>query len=102
MIRRPPKSTLFPYTTLFRSTPSTPVEGDSSADGQSASALFGATPAQEATGEGPSPTTTTAPESAPADRTSAEDPESTPLNSRHPVISYSAFSLKKKKNTADL
>src|SRR2546426_9276931 len=25
MIRRPPRSTLFPYTTLFRSTPPTPV-----------------------------------------------------------------------------
>src|SRR3989442_3390608 len=27
MIRRPPRSTLFPYTTLFRSTPGIPVSG---------------------------------------------------------------------------
>src|SRR5256885_4828903 len=30
MIRRPPRSTLFPYTTLFRSTPRPPHEQDTS------------------------------------------------------------------------
>src|SRR3712207_7875775 len=35
MIRRPPRSTLFPYTTLFRSAPLQPVEGfESGADRQ--------------------------------------------------------------------
>src|SRR2546430_17723247 len=32
MIRRPPRSTLFPYTTLFRSTPRTPGSGFKSPD----------------------------------------------------------------------
>src|SRR3712207_7408224 len=32
MIRRPPRSTLFPYTTLFRSAQADPVVGDDHAD----------------------------------------------------------------------
>src|SRR3712207_6913798 len=86
MIRRPPRSTLFPYTTLFRSRhqgrppdrlrrlqdvqavgqPSVDVEGDRGVhDG--------------------------------ADR--VQDRKSTRLNSSHANISYAVFCLKKKKNT---
>src|SRR5436190_11281984 len=68
MIRRPPRSTLFPYTTLFRSL-STPVAK---------------TP--------PRPRAAWRPASpAGADR------KSTRLNSSHTVISYAVFCLKKKK-----
>src|SRR5438132_8411032 len=71
MIRRPPRSTLFPYTTLFRSRPP---------NGRAAiwSSLFGS--------------------SAGADPISAAiDRKSTRLNSSHTVISYAVFCLKKKK-----
>src|SRR5437899_4299250 len=71
MIRRPPRSTLFPYTTLFRS--STAPRGITS------------TAAVEITAKGSSPATT------PSDR------KSTRLNSSHLGISYAVFCLKKKK-----
>src|SRR2546422_8413479 len=72
MIRRPPRSTLFPYTTLFRS-------DDGDENGQ-------AHPHPEAAGAylvG----------GAPAGR----DRKSTRLNSSHGYISYAVFCLKKKK-----
>src|SRR5256885_15715352 len=70
MIRRPPRSTLFPYTTLFRS----PCRQ-----------WF----ALAAAGSAPS---------APSPRSSrARDRKSTRLNSSHLVISYAVFCLKKKK-----
>src|SRR5205809_6118348 len=75
MIRRPPRSTLFPYTTLFRSeclrvaagavvtTPRVDLEEDPGAVG------------------------------------AARDRKSTRLNSSHGYISYAVFCLKKKKTT---
>src|SRR5256885_7130017 len=77
MIRRPPRSTLFPYTTLFRSTLILP--GDTAWD-------EGSGPAQM-------------PEVAQRTRVSqdAVDRKSTRLNSSHLVISYAVFCLKKKK-----
>src|SRR5436190_3059859 len=69
MIRRPPRSTLFPYTTLFR--PRRPR-------------LLGNGPGDRAARPRPS---------AQADR----DRKSTRLNSSHTVISYAVFCLKKKK-----
>src|SRR5438874_13839139 len=68
MIRRPPRSTLFPYTTLFRS-PST------------ARVTHGADDARFHPGHG-----------ADGDR------KSTRLNSSHVEISYAVFCLKKKKH----
>src|SRR2546427_4817496 len=77
MIRRPPRSTLFPYTTLFRSagcttdcasTPSTPVTPG--------------TPALTVTKANPG--------------SLAVDRKSTRLNSSHSQISYAVFCLKKK------
>src|SRR2546426_6784863 len=68
MIRRPPRSTLFPYTTLFRSTPG---------------------PSRKSWGassRGP-----------PAQARHPQDRKSTRLNSSHLVISYAVFCLKKKK-----
>src|SRR5258708_8549379 len=71
MIRRPPRSTLFPYTTLFRS---------------DTSALPRAPPA-------PDTTTHWLPALIIGDR------KSTRLNSSHQIISYAVFCLKKKKQT---
>src|SRR5256885_6441266 len=86
MIRRPPRSTLFPYTTLFRS------ERDA-ADAAEADDLVPARRDQgtgeRARGHGDSGTRTTP--RRPADR------KSTRLNSSHLVISYAVFCLKKKK-----
>src|SRR2546422_1449589 len=87
MIRRPPRSTLFPYTTLFRS--GTQADGRIAEDGRTLDSNWDA-PWQSA-----------------ARRTdygwSAEfslplsDRKSTRLNSSHGYISYAVFCLKKKK-----
>src|SRR2546422_4435761 len=81
MIRRPPRSTLFPYTTLFRSIVST-----------SAAAAREPTPASSsrtATCSGVSMSSCW--------RSSDGDRKSTRLNSSHGYISYAVFCLKKKK-----
>src|SRR5256885_5030371 len=68
MIRRPPRSTLFPYTTLFRSVQvDHVVQRNTQAPGQRAAVMVQA------------------------------DRKSTRLNSSHLVISYAVFCLKKKK-----
>src|SRR3712207_7263696 len=101
MIRRPPRSTLFPYTTLFRSlvaaacgqkanVGSDPAAAPASADQATAGGYPAAGPADAgATGE----TVTTSGESPGA----ATDRKSTRLNSSHANISYAVFCLKKKK-----
>src|SRR5947207_7593286 len=71
MIRRPPRSTLFPYTTLFRS----------QHEPRSGGRLRAGEPARAAD-----------PRCAPP-----VDRKSTRLNSSHTVISYAVFCLKKKK-----
>src|SRR5947207_5936534 len=75
MIRRPPRSTLFPYTTLFRS--------NGRKSGCAVRHELGRADLQK-----PATTTGTA---RPRDR------KSTRLNSSHTVISYAVFCLKKKK-----
>src|SRR5436190_8999813 len=76
MIPRPPSSTLFPYTTLFRS---------------------GGTPRFRRTRH---PCRQASPRPARAGRrgVASRDRKSTRLNSSHTVISYAVFCLKKKKN----
>src|SRR5258708_24621469 len=76
MIRRPPRSTLFPYTTLFRSClhthckyPDQIVDGDLKA------------------------------RRPPLRRIRGPDRKSTRLNSSHQIISYAVFCLKKKNDT---
>src|SRR2546430_9422480 len=80
MIRRPPRSTLFPYTTLFRS-----LDGVGEAD---------LTGGGEGLGLGFDPATAGA-----VDQGELGDPDrkSTRLNSSHSQISYAVFCLKKKK-----
>src|SRR2546430_13528395 len=73
MIRRPPRSTLFPYTTLFRS--ALPM--------QPSDTSFHGFPAVV---------------TAPSPGVSEVDRKSTRLNSSHSQISYAVFCLKKKKH----
>src|SRR2546422_6415297 len=86
MIRRPPRSTLFPYTTLFRSgfipLPADAVKQSGSVwffAGQNSVLVPGADGTVSAT---------------------LSDRKSTRLNSSHGYISYAVFCLKKKNNTA--
>src|SRR5258708_28396109 len=73
MIRRPPRSTLFPYTTLFRSL---------------AAVAHGARSRRDHAQDGPAQGGLAA---------TALDRKSTRLNSSHQIISYAVFCLKKKK-----
>src|SRR2546430_6568235 len=68
MIRRPPRSTLFPYTTLFRSPDESPIQLITHSIRKNANV-----------------------------RNAATDRKSTRLNSSHSQISYAVFCLKKKK-----
>src|SRR2546422_1444157 len=77
MIRRPPRSTLFPYTTLFRS-PTPAPERASAGEDLGASHHAGQ-------------------RRAPPLCTLHRDRKSTRLNSSHGYISYAVFCLKKKK-----
>src|SRR5256885_8441875 len=85
MIRRPPRSTLFPYTTLFRSRPGAFVVGAPPLD----SHRFGDRDL-DVVDVAPVPDRLEDP---------VRDRKSTRLNSSHLVISYAVFCLKKKKNT---
>src|SRR3712207_8593828 len=88
MRRRPPRSTLFPYTTLFRSHADSPSLGKV--------AFAPPTPVWAGLTRGrltlPGPGESTSSWSEEADR------KSTRLNSSHANISYAVFCLKKKKN----
>src|SRR3712207_7078789 len=100
MIRRPPRSTLFPYTTLFRSFQSRAVPvRDASGEWLGTSTdvedqvrarevLARDREELEALGEGA--------------HGGAEDRKSTRLNSSHANISYAVFCLKKKKQHTTL
>src|SRR2546430_9897199 len=88
MIRRPPRSTLFPYTTLFRSRAHQAAprgggsrRGEASLDRQhSRDGLVPPEPRRRA----------------PRRSTAVQDRKSTRLNSSHSQISYAVFCLKKK------
>src|SRR2546430_10844194 len=79
MIRRPPRSTLFPYTTLFRSLfRERRAAGDQEPQASAELAMDG-------------------PEEELAHPSQVRDRKSTRLNSSHSQISYAVFCLKKKK-----
>src|SRR2546430_11457785 len=78
MIRRPPRSTLFPYTTLFRST----VINSSKCSTKAAAIELGGGNRNCWI---------------PNARTASSDRKSTRLNSRHSQISYAVFCFEKKK-----
>src|SRR2546426_7668002 len=97
MIRRPPRSTLFPYTTLFRSLKEkisaislpdgSTVADVGCGDGYSTLSIAAAFPTVRFIGIDYS------------EKMLALDRKSTRLNSSHLVISYAVFCLKKKNNT---
>src|SRR2546421_4306539 len=91
MIRRPPRSTLFPYTTLFRSDHFAPA---GRACRPNLKRLF-AKRADRYRGLERQPDV----HGRFASADSATDRKSTRLNSSHDQISYAVFCLKKKKNT---
>src|SRR5256885_13024157 len=96
MIRRPPRSTLFPYTTLFRSS----VAERSAFLGGIAEAVQVEDVVQD-----PLDVIPVLPElivHAPALRHEDQDRKSTRLNSSHLVISYAVFCLKKKNRLKSL
>src|SRR5256885_12162442 len=82
MIRRPPRSTLFPYTTLFRS----PLDGCQQVAGRRHGVLGLEDVGVAGIGR---PLV--------IERIDQADRKSTRLNSSHLVISYAVFCLKKKK-----
>src|SRR2546426_8698629 len=96
MIRRPPRSTLFPYTTLFRSSVGRPRLGAKHAEPRRVEKL----------GDGPLRPARRERHVAQARRALGAGPlvegrKSRRLNSSHLVISYAVFCLKKKKNTLE-
>src|SRR2546430_16643822 len=82
MIRRPPRSTLFPYTTLFRSLPE--ISGEAFLAIGFAAQFEDLLLAEKVHGQ----------------RTGDKDRKSTRLNSSHSQISYAVFCLKKKTSSA--
>src|SRR5690348_17939217 len=89
MIRRPPRSTLFPYTTLFRSRGKVSKwNGDAPAEVEGELTMHGVTK--------PVKLTLNSFLCKPNPMTRKEDRKSTRLNSSHPSISYAVFCLKKK------
>src|SRR2546429_8455329 len=85
MIRRPPRSTLFPYTTLFRSHQARPGEPRAKCAEHHLHARCESTTAHRLVERD-------------RDRRGRRDRKSTRLNSSHGYISYAVFCLKKKNN----
>src|SRR3712207_8869484 len=92
MIRRPPRSTLFPYTTLFRSGRLDARRGRGLREGRPAA---GINDGDELRQQGPRDAPPGGHRAVPPDR----DRKSTLLNSSHANISYAVFCLKKKQTS---
>src|SRR3712207_8004208 len=86
MIRRPPRSTLFPYTTLFRSQVVVGEPGQAVLERDRLALLGQLQPPRWGAGRL-------------GDDRGVRDRKSTRLNSSHANISYAVFCLKKKKKT---
>src|SRR2546421_6027627 len=100
MIRRPPRSTLFPYTTLFRSRRAASAPGARASAARCAGAVRARRTRRRRRGTARGfarrgPPTSCSRGGRRADR------KSTRLNSSHDQISYAVFCLKKKKKTND-
>src|SRR3712207_7753907 len=95
MIRRPPRSTLFPYTTLFRSEPGGERAVGAGRERLSAARGSGAQPGRDGQGRGGLREGDVHRRRGGAG--ARRDRKSTRLNSSHANISYAVFCLKKKK-----
>src|SRR5689334_24383698 len=91
MIRRPPRSTLFPYTTLFRSKKSISTQEFDEASARLKSAQAGYDMAKSRRAQLDAKVAQMDQE--------IKDRKSTRLNSSHSSISYAVFCLKKKKKS---
>src|SRR5258708_17977689 len=87
MIRRPPRSTLFPYTTLFRSFRDKNEIGVVDLKSRKLTGIWRV----------PGPSHNSAMAFDPESKRQIPDRKSTRLNSSHQIISYAVFCLKKKK-----
>src|SRR2546426_6355563 len=94
MIRRPPRSTLFPYTTLFRSASAAETRHACPSKGRARAERFGDLATYIFSQAMPG-LRRKVPKRTKVDR------KSTRLNSSHLVISYAVFCLKKKKKSND-
>src|SRR5256885_12216290 len=92
MIRRPPRSTLFPYTTLFRSLSEEGINRLYRSTRETLTEWIERLRAESGD---------KFPEKVTAFRAEMADRKSTRLNSSHLVISYAVFCLKKKRLNAD-
>src|SRR3712207_8085686 len=97
MIRRPPRSTLFPYTTLFRSDPRMKYVPEIHEE-RFQSMVAVPIPARDGAGLGVVVLHT----EAPREFGEGVDRKSTRLNSSHANISYAVFCLKKKKKVMQI
>src|SRR5690242_21265620 len=99
MIRRPPRSTLFPYTTLFRSRePGPHVRRRAHLERRAHRAQEALADGQAEAGVGEAHPRRARPEAVEEHRHDVRrDRKSTRLNSSHMSISYAVFCLKKKK-----
>src|SRR3712207_8696243 len=93
MIRRPPRSTLFPYTTLFRS----PADAGDEVPADAGLVALDRPLPDAARGDGGEPVVQPGGDG----RGRGLDRKSTRLNSSHANISYAVFCLKKKKTYLD-
>src|SRR5256885_3955013 len=100
MIRRPPRSTLFPYTTLFRSILIAPEGSSNGGDHKGNLAVGDAKKGGGTAFENVRVRALRLPRQA-VEGGKCGDRKSTRLNSSHLVISYAVFCLKKKKHNAE-
>src|SRR2546426_7031802 len=98
MIRRPPRSTLFPYTTLFRSGVAHVTHRAAAC--HHPAGCEGAHRRRCGPRRGPEGQADAAGAGGAQREAREQDRKSTRLNSSHLVISYAVFCLKKKKTTA--
>src|SRR5699024_12312256 len=98
-ILRPPSSTLFPYTTLFRSAAESSAASESEA---SELDVLSSDSASESTDSSSTESTSASDASlgSSSETSQVEDRKSTRLNSSHVSISYAVFCLKKTSNLA--
>src|SRR5690242_21614831 len=100
MIRRPPRSTLFPYTTLFRSERALVVAAGTGYGAALLAACGARVTALEESAALQATARTVLAELAPSvSLVTGPDRKSTRLNSSHMSISYAVFCLKKKKKS---